>query len=162
MDATAVAADGPFTVPAAVTDARKALKLYCGRRATYHFAMSGPFSLATAFRHLVFGVLIAVMLVKPALAFAVEIGELSVAAPVAAHGHDAGDRTAGSANDSHDQDGCGDMQWHLSHCCALHAALLPRIEMRLLPLPPSQPSPAAATVFTPSPTAVPFRPPIAA
>lgn len=139
-------------------------------------AMPGLPSLAIALRHLAYGVLIAVMLIKPVLAFATEIGELAVPA-VAAHdhaqartGHGTADTTDTSdaataqtdpAND-HDPDGCGDTQWHLSHCCAMQAALMPRFHIGLSLLSAAAPKPAAATSFVPSPTAVPFRPPITA
>lgn len=143
-------------------------------------AMPGLSSLAIALRYLAYGVLIAVMLIKPVLAFATEIGELAVPA-AAAHDHaqerpdrgnpDTPDTSAAAsqtdlaqtdpAND-HDPDGCGDTQWHLSHCCAMQAALMPRFHIGLPLLSAAAPKPAAATSFVPSPTAVPFRPPITA
>ncbi|ALN64809.1 hypothetical protein GLA29479_3958 [Lysobacter antibioticus] len=125
-------------------------------------AMPGPSAIAIAFRYLVFGVLIAVMLVKPTLTFATEIGEL--AGPVAALAHEHAGASAGdsAAPDSADPDGCGDARWHLSHCCALQAALLPRFEVGLLAPSAAGPVPAVSTAFVPTPTAVPFRPPISA
>lgn len=134
-------------------------------------AMPGLPSLAIALRYLAYGVLIAVMLVKPVLAFATEIGELAVPA-AAAHDHAQAspDRAADSAtaqdlaetDPDHDPDGCGDSQWHLSHCCAMQAALMPRFHIGLSLASAAAPKPAAATSFVPSPTAVPFRPPICA
>ncbi|MGJ7904626.1 hypothetical protein [Lysobacter sp. 1R34A] len=127
--------------------------------------MPGPSAIATAFRYLVFGVLIAVMLVKPALTFATEIGELAGPVAAMAHEHAAGNPdadTGASAADRADPDGCGDARWHLSHCCALQAALLPRFEVGLRVAGPAGPVPAVSTAFVPSPTAVPFRPPISA
>ncbi|MGO1001062.1 hypothetical protein [Lysobacter sp. CA196] len=117
--------------------------------------MPGPSAIAIAFRYLVFGVLIAVMLVKPTLTFATEIGEL--AGPVAALAHE---HAAASGDDGADPDGCGDARWHLSHCCALQAALLPRFEVGLRVADPAGPVPAVSIAFVPTPTAVPFRPPI--
>ncbi|MFD0321186.1 hypothetical protein [Lysobacter gummosus] len=93
--------------------------------------MPGPSALATASRYLVFAVLIAVMLVKPVLAFASEAGELTPSAATALQ-HDS-DRHA-DGQPQHDPDGCGDSRWHLSHCCAMQAALLPRIDLGLLAL----------------------------
>lgn len=129
--------------------------------------MPGPSAIATAFRYLVFGVLIAVMLVKPALTFATEIGELAGPVAAMAHEHGAGDLDAyadaytdASAEERADPDGCGDARWHLSHCCALQAALLPRFEVGLRVAGPAGPVPAVSTAFVPTPTAVPFRPPI--
>jgi hypothetical protein len=139
-------------------------------------AMPGLPSLAIALRYLAYGVLIAVMLIKPVLAFATEIGELAVPA-VAVHDH-AQARPDGAAHTApdlaqqdlaqadpatdHDPDGCGDTQWHLSHCCAMQAALMPRFHIGLPLLSAAAPKPAATTSFVPSPTAVPFRPPISA
>ncbi|MGO1070573.1 hypothetical protein [Lysobacter sp. CA199] len=119
--------------------------------------MPGPSALVNVLRYLVFGVLIAVMLVKPVLAFASEIAELSPSAALAAE-HD--ERHA-EGQPQHDPDGCGDTQWHLSHCCAMQAALMPRIELGLLISSPAQPLPGRAIAFVPTPTVVPFRPPIA-
>ncbi len=124
--------------------------------------MSAASALAIALRHLVFGVLIALMLVKPALSFATEIGELAPAAASAlAHGQAGQDAPGTQAPVPHDEDGCGDSRWHLAHCCALQAALLPRVELGLAPLPAPMPPSRAAVAFVPTPTAVPFRPPIA-
>lgn len=139
-------------------------------------AMPGLPSLAIALRYLAYGVLIAVMLIKPVLAFATEIGELAVPA-AAAHEHarerpdhgnanttdtsDAATAQTDPAND-HDPDGCGDSRWHLSHCCAMQAALMPRFHIGLPLRGAAAPKPAASTSFVPSPTAVPFRPPISA
>lgn len=119
--------------------------------------MSAPSALAVALRYLVFGVLIAVMLVKPVLAFAGEIGELAQTAAT----HEAGDRHDDNRPSS-DPDGCGDSSWHLSHCCAMQAALLPRIDLSLLAPLTSLPLEAHSIAFVPTPTVVPFRPPIAA
>jgi hypothetical protein len=135
------------------------LKLYCGGRGSYHRRMPGPSALATASRYLVFAVLIAVMLVKPVLAFASEAGELTPSAATALQ-HDS-DRHA-DGQPQHDPDGCGDSRWHLSHCCAMQAALLPRIDLGLLAPATAQALPAHSTAFVPTPTVVPFRPPISA
>lgn len=148
-------------------------------------AMPGLSSLAIALRYLAYGVLIAVMLVKPVLAFATEIGELAVPS-AAAHDHardrpDHGNADTADTSDAataqtdlaqtdhavdpatdHDPDGCGDSQWHLSHCCAMQAALMPRFQIGLPLLSAAAHKPAASTSFVPSPTAVPFRPPISA
>jgi hypothetical protein len=125
--------------------------------------MPGPSAIATAFRHLVFGVLIAVMLVKPALTFATEIGELAGPVAAMAHAHDTANTGAHADDgDGVDPDGCGDARWHLSHCCALQAALLPRFDVGLRVAGPAGPVPAVSTAFVPTPTAVPFRPPISA
>lgn len=128
-------------------------------------AMPGPTAIATAFRYLVFGVLIAVMLVKPTLTFATEIGEL--AGPAAALAHEHAAATASDSVDPQltapehaDPDGCGDARWHLSHCCALQAALLPRFEVGLRAPSTATAVPAVSIAFVPTPTAVPFRPPI--
>lgn len=119
--------------------------------------MSAPPTLAAVLRCLVFGVLIAVMLVKPALAFASEAGE--TAAAVAAHAGEAGDQAPTAP---HDEDGCGDTSWHLSHCCAMQAALLPRIQLGLPAARAAAPWPAGAGRDALRPTANPFRPPIRA
>lgn len=151
-------------------------------------AMTGLPSLSIALRYLAYGVLIAVMLIKPALAFATEIGEL--AAPAAhdhphagghaANGNEPSDPAdpAGSTHneaapapidlaqadpaDERDPDGCGDTQWHLSHCCAMQAALMPRFLIGLSVQGANAPKPLAVNAFVPKPTAVPFRPPITA
>ncbi|MFK3647426.1 hypothetical protein ACI2IY_03180 [Lysobacter enzymogenes] len=117
--------------------------------------MPGRSALTNVLRHLIFGVLIAVMLVKPVLAFAGEIGELADLHPQAAHvvGNDAG---AGIP----DQDGCGARQCHVTHCCAMQAALLPRIELGLLAPSPASPLPARATALVAADPAQPLRPPI--
>jgi len=112
-------------------------------------------ALANVMRHLVFGVLIVVMLLKPVLAFAGEIGELDDLAPNAALTVD-----APHAGGLPDQDGCGDLQRHVSHCCAMQAALLPRIELGLLAPSPASPLPARATAFVAADPAQPLRPPI--
>lgn len=122
--------------------------------------MPGPSALVNVLRYLVFGVLIVVMLVKPVMAFASEIGELAPAAVSAAHEQHEERNAAGQPQ--HDPDGCGDMRWHLSHCCAMQAALLPRIEFSLIPQSKAAPLPAHSIAFVPTPTAVPFRPPIQA
>lgn len=119
--------------------------------------MSAPSAFAAALRYLVFGVLIAVMLVKPALAFASEAGE--PAAAVAAHAGEAGGEAPTAP---HDEDGCGDASWHLSHCCAMQAALLPRIQLGLAAERAAAPLPAGAGSDAIRPTANPFRPPIRA
>ncbi|MGH8080105.1 MAG: hypothetical protein ACREP7_05980 [Lysobacter sp.] len=122
--------------------------------------MPGPSALVNVLRYLVFGVLIAVMVVKPVLAFAGEIGELAPdIATMAQHADNHADRDA-DGQPQPDPDGCGDSRWHLSHCCAMQAALLPRIELGLFVPSPAQPLPAHATAFVPSPIAGPFRPPI--
>lgn len=132
-------------------------------------AMPGLSSLAIALRYLAYGVLIAVMLIKPVLAFATEIGELAVPAAAAHdHGNAGATDTSDAATDlaqtdpatDHDPDGCGDSRWHLSHCCAMQAALMPRFHIGLPLRSAAAPKPAASTSFVPSPTAVPFRPPI--
>jgi hypothetical protein len=130
-------------------------------------AMPGLSSLAIALRYLAYGVLIAVMLIKPVLAFATEIGELAVPAAAAHdHGQDRPDGAdASGAADvatDHDPDGCGDSRWHLSHCCAMQAALMPRFHIGLPLLSAAALKPAVTTSFVPNPTAVPFRPPISA
>lgn len=149
-------------------------------------AMPGLPALSIALRYLAYGVLIAVMLIKPALAFATEIGELAAPAAAATQDHRSADRYgAGPAADpaapSHehispppsdlaqadpagerDPDGCGDTQWHLSHCCAMQAALMPLFVVGLSLADAAAPKPLASTSFVPNPTAVPFRPPITA
>lgn len=112
-------------------------------------------ALANAMRHLVFGVLIVVMLLKPVLAFAGEVGELDDLVPNAALVFD-----AAHAGGLPDQDGCGDLQRHVTHCCAVQAALLPRIELGLLVPSPASPLPARATAFVAAEPAQPLRPPI--
>jgi len=123
--------------------------------------MPGPTALVNVLRYLVFGVLIAVMVVKPVLAFASEIAELAPAVAFAAEHGQGDDARHADGQPQQDPDGCGDTRWHLSHCCAMQAALLPRIELGLLVPSPAQPLPGLATAFVPTPTVVPFRPPIA-
>lgn len=119
--------------------------------------MPGRSTLTNVLRHLVFGVLIAVMLVKPVLAFAGEIGELDDLVPNAALVFD-----AAHAGGLPDQDGCGDLQRHVTHCCAMQAALLPRIELGLLAPSPASPLPARAAALVAADPAQPLRPPILA
>ena len=121
--------------------------------------MSAAPALAAVLRCLAFGVLIAVMLVKPALAFASEAGEPVAAALAAAHADPPAD---GAPAPPHDEDGCGDTSWHLSHCCAMQAALLPRIQFGLCAAPVGAALPAATGADARRPTANPFRPPIRA
>ncbi|SDW12007.1 hypothetical protein SAMN05421681_101176 [Lysobacter enzymogenes] len=133
------------------------MKLYCAHAGSYDRAMPDSSALTNVLRHLVFGVLIAVMLVKPVLAFAGEIGELDDLVPNAALTFD-----AAHAGGLPDPDGCGDLQRHVSHCCAVQAALLPRIELGLLAPSPASPLPARATAFVAADPAQPLRPPIRA
>ncbi|WP_064746773.1 hypothetical protein [Lysobacter antibioticus] len=116
-------------------------------------------ALAAILRCLAFGVLIAVMLVKPALAFASEAGEPVAAAVASAHPGQPADAAPAAP---HDEDGCDDTRWHLSHCCAMQAALLPRIQLGLSVERSTAPLPASAGVDAIRPTATPFRPPIRA
>lgn len=118
-------------------------------------AMPGRSALTNVLRHLVFGVLIVVMLVKPVLAFAGEIGELDHLVPDAVLAFD-----AAPVDGAPDPDGCGDLQRHVSHCCAVQAALLPRIELGLLAPSPASPLPARASAFVAADPVQPLRPPI--
>lgn len=122
--------------------------------------MSGLPPLSSILRCLVFGLLMAMAVVRPALAFAEEARELTViggeqsALHLGEHGHDHPPGKPGEAGDS-------DNRWHLSHCCGQQAAMLPRFELRVLAPDTREAIPARAFAFVPAPLPAPFRPPIA-
>lgn len=123
--------------------------------------MSGLPPLPSILRCLVFGLLIAMAVVRPALAFAEEareiasIGGTQTESALAEHGHD---HPPGQPGD----DGDSDNRWHLSHCCGQQAAVLPRYELGVIAAPSREAIPPRAFAFVPAPLPAPFRPPIAA
>ncbi|SFK51791.1 hypothetical protein [Lysobacter sp. cf310] len=122
--------------------------------------MSGLPPLSSILRCLVFGLLMVMAVIRPALAFAEEAREIAAIdaaqteLSLGEHGHDHPPGQPGTADD-------GDNRWHLSHCCGPQAAMLPRYELRMLALETREPVPPRAFAFVPAPLPAPFRPPIA-
>lgn len=120
--------------------------------------MSGLPLLSSILRCLVFGLLIAMAVVRPALAFAEEareiasIGGTQSESALGEHGHD---HPPGQPGDD------GDNRWHLSHCCGQQAAVLPRYDLGVIAAPIREAIPPRAFAFVPAPLPAPFRPPIA-
>ena len=122
--------------------------------------MSGLSPLSSILRCLVFGLLMAMAVVRPALAFAEEARELVAVdaaqseSSLGEHGHDHPPGKPGDADD-------GDNRWHLSHCCGQQAAVLPRYELAMVAPDTREAIPSRAFAFVPAPLPAPFRPPIA-
>lgn len=121
--------------------------------------MSGPSALATAFRLLLLGLLLTGFVLKPALAFAEEVHELTAHAADVDHDHGHDDRAPApdDGKAGHDDD-----HWHLTHCCGHQPAVLPRLELELLAPVSVSPIPSLAVAFAPALLTAPFRPPITA
>ncbi|RDZ27393.1 hypothetical protein [Lysobacter silvisoli] len=120
--------------------------------------MSALPPLSAVLRCLLFGLLIALAVVRPVLAFSDEALELSHS--MAAIDAQAQDHPPSEPGD--DQQGDCDPRWHLSHCCGLQAALLPALAFAAPALPAPAVQARAPGEFVPAPTATPFRPPISA
>ncbi|KRA17430.1 MULTISPECIES: hypothetical protein [unclassified Lysobacter] len=121
--------------------------------------MYGLPPLSSILRCLVFGLLMTMAVVRPALAFAEEAREIAALdaqseSNLGEHGHDHPPGKPGAGDDN-------DNRWHLSHCCGQQAAMLPRYELRMLAPDARAPMPPRAFAFVPAPQPVPFRPPIA-
>ena len=122
--------------------------------------MSGLPPLSSILRCLVFGLLMARAVLRPALAVAEEAREIATidaaqsGASLGEHGHDHPPGQPGSGDDN-------DNRWHLSHCCGQQAAMLPAYELRMIAPDARAPIPPRAFAFVPAPLPVPFRPPIA-
>ncbi|HEY5802255.1 MAG TPA: hypothetical protein VIT90_00990 [Lysobacter sp.] len=125
--------------------------------------MSASFSLVAALRLLLLGLLVASFMLKPALAFAEEVHELTAhaAASVQAHDHGPGVHDGAPAPDD-GQTGHDDGHWHLSHCCGQQAAVLPRLQFDFLAGVYASPIATLSVAFAPTRLTAPFRPPIAA
>ena len=121
-------------------------------------------ALATAFRLLLLGLLLSGFVLKPALAFAEEVHELT------AHAAEACDATtmrtppvdrAPAPDDGgppHDDD-----HWHLTHCCGHQAAVLPRLELDASRTGMAvSPIPSLVGRLRAGAATAPFRPPITA
>lgn len=120
--------------------------------------MPGPSALAPALRLLMLAVLLCGFVLKPALAFAEEIHELTAHAS-ATHGDHGLDHAPApdDGKSGHDDDG-----WHLSHCCGHQAAVLPRLDIAAFAATRAEPVPEHSVAFVPTRLTAPFRPPIAA
>jgi len=127
--------------------------------------MPVPSALVAALRMLLLGMLLAGFVLKPALAFAEEVHELTAHAAADTHGHDhafgehAVDGDDGAPDDG--KTGHDDDHWHLTHCCGQQAAVLPRMQFDLPAAATASPMATLSVAFAPTRLAAPFRPPIA-
>lgn len=122
--------------------------------------MFGASALSSVLRLLVIGLLLTGIVLRPALAFAEEIHDLTAHAATASAA-DSGQqhhRAPAPGQDDPSDDG----HWHLTHCCGQQAAVLPRLDLGLLVPVTASPIPATTVSFVPTPHPAPFRPPIAA
>ncbi|MGO4221162.1 DUF2946 family protein [Lysobacter sp. TAF61] len=126
--------------------------------------MPASSAIAAALRLLLLGLLLAGFTLKPALAFAEEVHELTahVAAGAQAHDHEASVHGHDGAPAPDGKDGHDDDHWHLSHCCGQQAAVLPRMQIELAVAVAASPVATLSVAFAPARLTAPFRPPIQA
>ncbi|HEY5805465.1 MAG TPA: hypothetical protein VIT90_17440 [Lysobacter sp.] len=128
--------------------------------------MSTSSTLVAALRLLLLGLLMASFVLRPALAFAEEVHELTAHAAASTQTHDHGpgihDGAAAPDDGKSGQPGHDDDHWHLSHCCGQQAAVLPRLQFDFLTGVYASPVETLSVAFAPTRLTAPFRPPIAA
>ncbi|UNK48623.1 hypothetical protein MNR01_12800 [Lysobacter sp. S4-A87] len=122
--------------------------------------MLSPSALAAALRLMLLGMLLASFVLKPALAFAEEVHELTEHAAAGAHGHAPALHDGAPAPDD-GKAGHDDDHWHLTHCCGQQAAVLPRMQFDLPAAATTSPVATLSVAFAPTRLTAPFRPPIA-